>query len=187
MLRGQRGGKAGLIRGHYRVGTAQYTPPACSLHGVHQLIFCHPLLTGELVLNRKKVICMGMAQRFQHRAAGQLQPIGCIFQIQPCHVVQHGLPQITVPCVKDAADQRVTVIFMDEAHDRVHVKIGGAVGIAGQKQRLKAIGSCSSPDLIGRTPLLRGVTLGIHQPKSLAASSLAGMRAAITSRIRPCS
>ena len=187
MLRGQRGGKAGLIRGHHRVGTAQHTPPACGLHGVDQLIFCHPLLTGELVLNRKKVICMGMAQRFQNRAAGQLQPIGGVFQIQPCHVVQHGLPQITVPCVKDAANQRVTVIFVDEAHDRVHVKIGGAVGIAGQKQRLKAIGSCSSPDLIGRTPLLRGVTLGVHQPKSLAASSLAGMRAAITSRIRPCS
>ena len=138
-------------------------------------------------MNRKKVICMGMAQRFQNRAAGQLQPIGCIFQIQPCHVVQHGLPQITVPCIKDAADQRVTVIFVDEAHDRVHVKIGGAVGIAGQKQRLKAIGARSRPDLIGRPPLLCGVALGFHQANSLAASSLAGMRAAITSRIRPCS
>ena len=57
----------------------------------------------------------------------------------------------------------------------------------GQKQRLKAVGSGSGPDLIGRTPLLRGVALGVHQANSFPASSLAGMRAAITSRISPCS
>ena len=56
-----------------------------------------------------------------------------------------------------------------------------------QKQRLEAVSTCSGPDLIGRTPLLRGVALGVHQANSFPASSLAGMRAAITSRISPCS
>ena len=32
-----------------------------------------------------------------------------------------------------------------------------------------------------------GVALGFHQPNSFPASSFAGMRAAMTSRIRPCS
>ena len=84
-------------------------------------------------------------------------------------------------------DQRVTVVFMHQTYDAVHVKINGAVRVAGQKQRLKTVGSGSGPDLIGRAPLLRGVALGVHQANSFPASSLAGMRAAITSRISPCS
>ena len=138
-------------------------------------------------MDRKKVICMGMAQRFQNRSARQLQPVGGVFKVEPCHIVQHRLPQIAVPCIKNAADQRVTVIFVDKPHNGVHIKIGGTVRIAGKEKRLKAIGSCSSPDLIGRTPLLRGVALGFHQPNSFPASSFDGMRAAMTSRIRPCS
>ena len=179
--------KAGLIRRHHRVGTAQHTPPARRLHGVDQLVFRHPFLPRKLVLNGKKVVGVSMAQCFQHRAAGQFQMVSRVFQVQPGHVIQHGLPHVAVPCIKDAADERISVIFVDEPHDGVHVKIGGAVGVAGEEQRLKAIGSCSSPDLISRAPLLGGVALGFHQPNSFPASSFAGMRAAMTSRIRPCS
>ena len=70
---------------------------------------------------------------------------------------------------------------MDEAHDRVHVKIGGAVGIAGQKQRLKAIGSCSSPDPVSYTHLAEevdfalpymNVALGVISPDSNVITTL---------------
>ena len=99
--------------------------------------------------------------------------------------------QNTVPVLIDPVGSCVAQakpdVLVHQPDDAVHVKINGAVRVAGQKQRLEAVGSGSGPDLIGRTPLLRGVALGVHQPKSLVASSLAGMRAAITSRIRLCS
>ena len=165
----------------------QHRFPPGGLNGVHQLVLLHPLLPGKFVLDGKKVVGVRRAQRFQHRAVGQLQPVGRVFEVQPRQIVQHGLPQIARPVVKDAVYKRISVIFVHKAHDGVHVKIHRAVGVVGQKQRLKAIGARSRPDLIGRPPLLCGVALGLHQANSLAASSLAGMRAAITSRIRPCS
>ncbi len=186
-VRGQRPEQPALVGGHHGQIAPQHAAPAGRLHGVHQLVPGHPLLPGKFVLDGKKVVGVRIAQRFQHRAVGQLQPVGRIFQIQPGKVVQHGLPQIARPAVEDAIYQLVTVIFVHKAHDGVHVKIHRAVGVVGQKQRLKAIGARSRPDLIGRPPLLCGVALGFHQANSLAASSLAGMRAAITSRIRPCS
>ena len=78
-LRFQRGGKAALVRGHDRGGASQHPAPAGSLHGVHQLVLRHPLLPRKLVLDGKKVVRVGKPQRFQHRAAGQLQPVGCVF------------------------------------------------------------------------------------------------------------
>ena len=80
-LRLQRGGKAALVRGHDRGGASQHLAPACSLHGVHQLVFRHPLLPRKLVLDGKKVVRVGKPQRLQHRAAGQLQPVCGVFQI----------------------------------------------------------------------------------------------------------
>ena len=78
-LRLQRGGKAALVRGHDRGGASQHLAPARGLHGVHQLVFCHPLLPRKLVLDGKKVVRVGKTQRLQHRAAGQLQPVGGVF------------------------------------------------------------------------------------------------------------
>ena len=186
-VRGQRPEQPALVGGHHGQIAPQRAAPAGRLHGVHQLVPGHPLLPGKFVLDGKKVVGVRRAQRFQHRAVGQLQPVGRVFEVEPRQIVQHGLPQIACPAVKDAVYQLVTVIFVHKAHDGVHVKIHRAVGVVGQKQRLKAIGARSRPDLIGRPPLLCGVALGFHQANSLAASSLAGMRAAITSRIRPCS
>ena len=78
-LRLQRSGKAALVRGHDRGSASQNFAPARSLHGVHQLVFRHPLLPRKLVLDGKKVVCVGKPQRLQHRAAGQLQPVGGVF------------------------------------------------------------------------------------------------------------
>ena len=78
-LRFQRSGKAALVRGHDRGGASQHLAPARGLHGVHQLVFRHPLLPRKLVLDGKKVVRMGKTQRFQYRAAGQLQPVGGVF------------------------------------------------------------------------------------------------------------
>ena len=78
-LRFQRGSKAALVRGHDRGSASQNFAPARSLHGVHQLVFRHPLLPRKLVLDGKKVVCVGKPQRLQHRAAGQLQPVGGVF------------------------------------------------------------------------------------------------------------
>ena len=75
----QRGGKAAFVRGHDRGGVSQNLAPARSLHGVHQLVFRHPLLPRKLILDGKKVVRVGKPQRLQHRAAGQLQPIGGVF------------------------------------------------------------------------------------------------------------
>ena len=60
-LRLQRSGKAAFVRGHDRGGASQHLAPARSLHGVHQLVFRHPLLPRKLVLNGKKVVCVGKA------------------------------------------------------------------------------------------------------------------------------
>ena len=59
--------------------------------------------------------------------------------------------------------------------------------LARARQRLKAVFACRGPHLIGGPPLLGGITPGIHQRNSFSAVRLAGMRAAITSRISPCS
>ena len=78
-LRCQRSGKAALVGSHDRGGASQHLAPACSLHGVHQLVFRHPLLPRKLVLDGKKVVRVGKPQRFQHRSAGQFQPVGGVF------------------------------------------------------------------------------------------------------------
>ena len=78
-LRCQRSGKAALVGGHDRGSASQHLAPARGLYGVHQLVFRHPLLPRKLVLDGKKVVRVGKAQRFQHRAAGQLQPVGGVF------------------------------------------------------------------------------------------------------------
>ena len=129
--RGQRRRKAGLIRGHHRVGTAQNPPPTGCLHGVHQLIFCHPLLPRKLVLDGEKIVGVGAAQALQHGAAGQLPPVGRAFEVKPCQVIQQGLAHVALPAVENTADERITVVFMHKPHDGIHVKIGGAVGVAG--------------------------------------------------------
>ena len=186
-LRGKGGGKPAFVGGHDRGAAPQHLPPACRLHGIDQLVFCHPFLTGKFVLDGKKVGGMVAAHCLQHRAAGQLQPVDGVFQIQPRQIVQQGLPHIPLPQPKDAADQGIAVISVHQPHHGVHVKINGAVGVPCQKQRLKSVGSGSRPDLICRPPLLCGVALGLHQPNSFPASSFAGIRVAITSRISPCS
>ena len=55
---------------------ALYGAPAVSLHGVDQLIFCHPLLPRKLVLDAEEIVRVGPAQLGKDRAAGQLQPVG---------------------------------------------------------------------------------------------------------------
>ena len=78
-FRGQGRRQLAFIRGQHRVGPALYPPPAGGLHGVDQLVFRHPLLPRKLVLDGKKVVRVGKPQRLQHRAAGQLQPVGRVF------------------------------------------------------------------------------------------------------------
>ena len=186
-LRGQRGGKVGFVRGHHRRAAALHGAPAVCLHGVDELVFGHPLLPGELVLDAEKVVRMGAAQLGQHRAAGQLQCIGCAFEVEPGQVVEFGLPDVAIPKPEQAPDEIVAVIFVHQAHDAVHVEIDRAVGVVCKEQRLKPIGTGCRPDLIGCAPLFGGVALRFHQRNSFAAVSCAGMRAAMTSRISPCS
>lgn len=135
----------------------------------------------------EKVIRMGAAQLGQHRAAGQLQRIGCAFEVEPGQVVEFGLPDVAIPKPEQAPDEIVAVIFVHQAHDAVHVKIDRAIGVVCKEQRLKPIGTGCRPDLIGCAPLFGGVALRFHQRNSFAAVSCAGMRAAMTSRISPCS
>ena len=157
------------------------------LHGVDELVFRHPLLPGELVLDAEKIVGVGAAQLGQHRAAGQLQRVGRAFEVEPRQVVQLALADVAVPAVEQAADEVVAVIFVHQPHDAVHIEIDGAVGVVREEQRLKSIGSGCRPDLIGCAPLFGGIALGFHQPKSFSAVSCAGMRAAMTSRMSPCS
>ena len=190
-FRGQGRRQLAFVRGQHRVGPALYPPPAGGLHGVDQLVFRHPLLPRELVLDAEEIIRVGPPQLGQHRAAGQLQRVGGAFEVQPGQVVQQGLLHVAVPGMEQPPHKVVAVIFVHQPHDAVHVKIHGAIGVAGQKQRLKAVFACRGPHLIGGPPLLRGVALRFHraapQLKSLAAVSWAGMRAAMTSRMSPCS
>ena len=176
-----------LVGGHHRRMPALYGAPAVSLHGVDQLIFCHPLLPRKLVLDAEEIVRVGPAQLGKDRAAGQFQQIDRAFEVEPCQIVQLALPEIAVPCGKKVAEQVVAIVFVHQPHDTVHIKIDRAVGVAGQEKRLKAVGSRRRPHLIGGPPLLGGITPGIHQRNSFSAVRLAGMRAAITSRISPCS
>ena len=176
-----------LVGGHHRRMPALYGAPAVSLHGVDQLVLCHPLLPRKLVLDAEEIVRVGPAQLGKDRAAGQLQQIDRAFEVEPCQIVQLALPEIAVPCGKKVAEQVIAIVFVHQPHDTVHIKIDRAVGVAGQEKRLKAVGSRRRPHLIGGPPLLGGITPGIHQRNSFSAVRLAGMRAAITSRISPCS
>ena len=55
---------------------------------------------------------MGAAQLGQHRAAGQLQRIGCAFEVEPGQVVEFGLPDVAIPKPEQAPDEIVAVIFV---------------------------------------------------------------------------
>ena len=106
---------------------------------------------------------MGAAEGRKHRAAGQFQRVDRALEVEPGQIVQHGLPDVALPCVKEAAHQLVAVVFVDQPHDAVHVKINGAVGVPGEEQRLEAVGSCRCPHLIGGPPLFGGVALRFHK------------------------
>ena len=180
-------GQLALVGGHHRRAAALHGAPAVGLHGVDQLVLGHPLLPRKLVLDAEEIIGVGQTQLGQHRAAGQLQPVGGVFQIQPGQVVQLALPQVALPGGKDLPQKIVAVVPVGQPYDAVHVKIDGAVGVAGQEQRFEAVGPGRRPHLIGSPPLFGGVAPGVHQQNSFSAVSLAGMRAAMTSRISPCS
>ena len=106
---------------------------------------------------------MGAAEGRKHRTAGQFQRVDRALEVEPGQIVQHGLPDVALPCVKEAAHQLVAVVFVDQPHDAVHVKINGAVGVPGEEQRLEAVGSCRCPHLIGGPPLFGGVALRFHK------------------------
>ena len=152
-----------FVGSHDRRRAPLHSPPARGLHGVDQLVLRHPLLPRELVLDAEKVVCMGAAEGRKHRAAGQFQRVDRALEVEPGQIVQHGLPDVALPCVKEAAHQLVAVVFVDQPHDAVHVKINGAVGVPGEEQRLKAVGSCRRPHLIGGPPLFGGVALRFHK------------------------
>ena len=166
-LRGRLGAEGGVealfIGGHDRWRPVLHGPPACGLHGVDQLVLRHPLLPRELILDAEEVVRVGTAEGRKHRAAGQLKGVGRALEVEPRQIVQHGLPDVALPCVKEAAHQCVAVVFVYQPHDAVHVKIDGAVGVAGEEQRLEAVGPRRRPDLIGGTPLLGGVALRFHK------------------------
>ena len=166
-LRGRLGTEGGVeilfVGGHDRRRAPLHSPPARGLHGVDQLVLRHPLLPRELVLDAEKVVRMGAAEGRKHRAAGQLQRVDRALEVEPGQIVQHGLPDVALPCVKEAAHQLVAVVFVDQPHDAVHVKIDGAVGVPGEEQRLEAVGSCRCPHLIGGPPLFGGVALRFHK------------------------
>ena len=161
---GTEGGVESLfVGGHDRRRAPLHGPPARGLHGVDQLVLRHPLLPRELVLDAEKVVRMGAAEGRKHRAAGQLQRVDRALEVEPGQIVQHGLPDVALPCVKEAAHQLVAVVFVDQPHDAVHVKINGAVGVPGEEQRLEAVSSCRCPHLIGGPPLFGGVALRFHK------------------------
>ena len=166
-LRGRLGTEGGVeilfVGGHDRRRAPLHSPPARGLHGVDQLALRHPLLPRELVLDAEKVVRMGAAEGRKHRAAGQFQRVDRVLEVEPGQIVQHGLPDVALPCVKKAAHQLVAVVFVDQPHDAVHVKINGAVGVPGEEQRLEAVGSCRRPHLIGGPPLFGGVALRFHK------------------------
>ena len=152
-----------FVGGHDRRRAPLHSPPARGLHGVDQLVLRHPLLPRKLVLDAEKVVRMGTAKGRKHRAAGQFQHVGRALEVEPGQIVQHGLPDVALPCVKEAAHQLVAVVFVDQPHDAVHVKIDRAVGVPGEEQRLEAVSSCRCPHLIGGPPLFGGVALRFHK------------------------
>ena len=152
-----------FVGGHDRRCAPLHGPPARGLHGVDQLVLRHPLLPRELVLDAEKVVRMGAAEGRKHRAAGKFQRVDRALEVEPGQIVQHGLPDVALPCVKEAAHQLVAVVFVDQPHDAVHVKINGAVGVPGEEQRLEAVSSCRCPHLIGGPPLFGGVALRFHK------------------------
>ncbi len=93
---------AGSRRGSSQGEPALYGAPAGSLHGVDQLVFCHPLLPRKFVLDAEEIVRVGPAQLGKDRAAGQLQQIDRAFEVEPCQIVQLALPEIAVPCGEKA-------------------------------------------------------------------------------------
>ena len=78
--------------------------------------------------------------------------------------------------------------FVDQPDDAVHIKIRLAVRLHGQKLRFKFVVPTGSPHLIDGPPLAGCNRRFPYQSvNSRLRSSFAGIRAAITSRMRPCS
>lgn len=113
-------------------------------------------------MDAEEIIRVGTSKLGQDGPAGEFKEIRGIFQIKPRQIVQLGLPDVAFPEVEQALDQRISVVFVHQADDAVHVEIDRSVGVAGKEQRLEAIGTCGRPDLVGGAPLFSGVTLGFH-------------------------
>ena len=175
---------------HQPCGLPQHAFPPGRLHRVYQLIPRHPLLPGGLVFHGEELPGMGLPQLLQCGPLGQLLFIRRIFQGQPRQIVHHRLPHIPQPRVKQPPGHFLAEPLVYQADDEIHVKIRCSVGFHGQKFRFKAIRPRRGPDQIHRPPLLGAVSLHAHNAqsvKSLDRSSFAGIRPAMTSRIRSCS
>ena len=187
---GKGGGQLFFIGGHDRRALAQHAPPAGCLHGVDQLVFGHPLLPGEFVFLGKKVPRVGGAEGGQGGPHRHFPLKRGVFQRQPGQIVQHGLAAVLRPGPKQAPGHLRPVPPADAAHDGVHVQVRRAIPALSQEQRVEAVLPRGVPDLVQGPALLRAVMLGEHgrhPSKRSAPASRAGMRAAITSRISPCS
>ena len=116
---GQRGGQPPFIGGHHRGALSQHCPPPGGLHGVAQLVFCHPLLAGEGVLLIKELHRPVPAQVGQNGPLGQLQLIGGALQSQPGQVVQQRLSPVPRPGLKEPGRPLLPVPLADTAHNGV--------------------------------------------------------------------
>ena len=176
--------------GHQPVRLSQHVFPPGRLHGVYQLIPGHPLLPGGLIFHGKELPGVVLPQLLQRWTSRQLLLIHGALQGQPRQVVHHRLPHIPQPRVKQPLQHVPAKPLVYQADDKIHVKIRCPVGFHGQEFGLEPIFPRRGPDQVHRPPLLGAVGLHTHGAQSVnsrARSNFAGMRPAMTSRIRSCS
>ena len=126
-----------------------------------------------------------LSQLLQDGPLGQLLLIDAVFQTEPEQIVELGGAAVKRIALEEFSDPFDIQPLPHEADHHVEIVIRRAVREEGHEGRLKRIVPGSVPDDIPRAPGRAGKMLFDHVGKTTPRVRSDGMRAAITSRIKP--
>ena len=184
-------GKTQRVRHSFFAGGQQRRAPPADLRpaylllGVYRHALKFHLLARQRLLLQEKTLRPRQPKIAQDRAFADLLFIHAVFQAEPQQIVELGSAPVAPVAGKEIADPGHIQPFFRKARRHIEIVIRRSVREKGHERRFEIISPRGVPDDVARAALPRGVLLFDHFPKTSARVRSPGMRASITSRIRP--
>ena len=178
-------GHAFFAGGEQRRAPTADAGPAVFLLVVNKHALVFHLLHGHLLLLHKEELSALPPQTLQDGALREFLFVHAVFKPEPEQVVKLVGPPVPFIAEEEVPQPRQVQPFLHEAHDHVEVLVRVAVGEKGHEGRVKVVTPGGVPDDIACPAGRAGVILFDHVGKTTSRVRSAGMRALITSRMRP--